>query len=314
VQLEQELAGLQDYRDSAVTIGVFDGVHLGHKYLIYRLKELARQQDLRSVVVTFHEHPQEVLAPHRAAPPFLTDSTEKAALLKKEGVDSVVILTFTKKLARMSAREFLNLLKSKLKMRSLVIGPDFSMGRDNEGDIPTLRRLEKEMGFKLTVVPPAVKNEEIVSSTAIRKALEEGDMEKVGMLMGRPFSLHGKVIRGKGRGSNIGFPTANLKVLPGQALPADGVYLTLVYASGKAYHSLTNMGTNPTFGSAERTIESHLFDFHSDLYRREIRIEFVHKLRNEIEFVNPEELTRQINKDIQQAKTLLVDEGITEHE
>ncbi len=131
MQLDQELAGFQEDRDSLITIGVFDGVHLGHKFLIHKLKELARQQGLRSVVITFDKHPQEVLAP-RSQPPFLTDSTEKASLLKNEGVDSVVTLTFTKSLSRLSAREFLELLQKKLKMRGLVVGPDFMMGRDLE--------------------------------------------------------------------------------------------------------------------------------------------------------------------------------------
>jgi riboflavin kinase/FMN adenylyltransferase len=312
VLLDQELAGSQDKRDSVVTIGVFDGVHLGHKYLINQLKELARQQDLRSVVITFHKHPQEVLAPH-SQPPFLTDSTEKADLMKREGVDSVIVLTFTKKFSRLGAREFLNLLKSRLKMRSLVVGPDFSLGRDNEGDITTLRQLGKEMGFTLTVVPPVEKNGEIVSSTAIRKALAEGNMEKVRILLGRRFSLHGKVIRGQGRGLKIGFPTANLDILPGQAVPADGVYLTLIQADGKIFRSLTNVGTNPTFGGTNRTVESHLFDLSCDLYGRKISVEFICKLRDEMKFINPEELIRQINKDIQQAKELLKVEAITDY-
>jgi riboflavin kinase / FMN adenylyltransferase len=312
VLLDQELAGFQDTRDSVVTIGVFDGVHLGHKYLINQLKELARQQDLHSVVITFHKHPQEVLAPH-SQPPFLTDAAEKTDLLKREGVDSVIVLTFTKKFSRLGAREFLNLLKSRLNMRSLVIGPDFSLGRDNEGDIPTLRQLGKEMGFTLTVVPPTEKNGEIVSSTAIRKALAEGNMEKVRQLMGRCFSLHGKVIRGKGRGTNLGFPTANLNLSPGQAVPDDGVYLTLVHADGHIFRSLTNVGTNPTFDGANRTVESHLFDLSCDLYGREIKVEFIRKLRNEVKFINAEELIRQINKDIQQAKELLKVEATVDH-
>lgn len=312
MQLEQELAGFQNNQGSVVTIGVFDGVHLGHKYLINQVKELARKQGLCSVVITFHKHPQEVLTPH-SQPPFLTDSAEKADLLKKEGVDSVIILTFTRKVSRLSAREFLDLLKSKLQMRSLVVGPDFSLGRDNEGDISTLRQLAEELNFSLVVAPAALKNGVIVSSTAIRKALAEGDMDKVRLLLGRRFSLHGKVIRGHGRGLKIGFPTANLDILPGQAVPGDGVYLTLVHMDGKVYRSLTNVGTNPTFRGASRTIESHLFDLRCDLYEREIRVEFMRKLRNEIEFTNQEKLAQQIGEDIKQAKALLKVEAITEN-
>jgi riboflavin kinase/FMN adenylyltransferase len=312
VQLEQELAGFQQDRGSLITIGVFDGVHLGHKYLIHQLKELARQQDLRSVIITFHKHPQEILAPH-SQPPFLTDSTEKADLLKKEGADAVIVLTFTKKLSQMSAREFLNLLKTKLRMKGLVIGPDFALGRSNEGDIPTLHKLGSQMGFSLTVIPPIVNNGDVISSTSIRNALAKGDMEKVQRLMGRPFSLHGKVIHGKGRGTGLGFPTVNLDVLPGQAVPGDGVYASLAYVDRKIYFSVTNVGMNPTFGNTQRTIESYLFDFHDSLYDREVRIEFIHKLRDEIKFSNPEELTRQVSKDVQQAKEMLKIEAVTKN-
>ena len=312
MQLDQELAGFQENRDSLITIGVFDGVHLGHKFLINKLKELASQRGLRSVVITFGKHPHEVLAPH-SQPPFLTDSGEKADLLKKEGVDSVIILTFTKRLSRLSARAFLELLQKKLRMRGLVVGPDFVMGRDSEGDIATLHRLGREMGFTLTVIPPALKDGEIVSSTTIRNALAEGNMEKVRLLMGRRFSLHGKVVRGTGRGASLGFPTANLDILPNQAIPADGVYLTLVYVESKVYRSLTNVGTNPTFGNSRRTIESHLFDLKGALYGHEIRIEFIGKLRDERKFINPEELARQINLDIQRAKEMLKVEAFAEH-
>ncbi len=312
MQLDQELAGFQEDRDSLITIGVFDGVHLGHKFLIHKLKELARQQGLRSIVITFDKHPQEVLAP-RSQPPFFTDSTEKANLLKKEGVDSVVILTFTKSLSRLGAREFLELLQKKLKMRGLVVGPDFVMGRDSEGDIATLKQLGTEMAFTLTVIPPATKDGEIVSSTTIRSALAEGNMQKVNLLMGRRFSLHGKVVRGTGRGASLGFPTANLEIPANQAIPADGVYLTLVYLAGNVYRSLTNVGSNPTFGNSKRTIESHLLDLNDVLYGHEIKIEFIRKLRDERKFASREELACQINLDVQHAKEMLKVEGITEH-
>ncbi len=312
MQLEQELAGFQQDRDSLITIGVFDGVHLGHKLLIYRLKELARQQGLRSIIITFHRHPQEILAP-LSQPPFLTDTTEKAELLKKEGADAVIVLSFTKKLSQMNPREFLNLLKSKLRMRGLVIGPDFALGRNNEGNIPTLQKLGSEMGFSLTVIPPVIKNGEVVSSTAIRNALAVGDMVKVQLLMGRNFCLHGKVAHGQGRGAGLGFPTVNLDILPGQAVPGDGVYASLGSVDNKIYPSVTNVGMNPTFGSHKRTVESYLLDFHNNLYDHEVRIEFIRKIRAEIKFSNAEELTKQVSKDIEQAKTILKVEAMTNH-
>jgi riboflavin kinase / FMN adenylyltransferase len=304
VQVEQELAVFTPNCDSLVTIGVFDGVHLGHKHLLFKLKELAGQQSLCTIALTFHTHPQEILAPS-SQPPFLTDAAEKAELLKKEGVSGVIVLTFTPELSRLSAREFIDLLRSKLRMKGLVIGPDFAMGRHGEGNIPALKKLGRELGFSVTVIPPVKMNGEIISSTVIRKAMADGDMEKVRLLMGRPFSLRGKVIHGQGRGSGLGFPTVNLSVVEGQALPPDGVYATFAHAHDKVYHSVTNIGKNPTFGDNQRTIEAYLLDFREDLYEQEVKINFIHKLRDEVKFASPDELIKQIYKDIKSARDLL---------
>lgn len=312
MQVEQELAGFSQNRDSLITIGVFDGVHLGHKYLISQLKELASQQGLRSVVITFHKHPQEILTP-ASQPPFLTDAQEKAGLLNNEGVDAVIILNFTRELAQLRAREFISLLRTKLGMQGLVIGPDFALGRNGEGDIPTLRNLGNELGFAVTVIPPVKANGEIVSSTAIRSALADGDMEKVLRFMGRPFGLHGKVVHGKGRGVGLGFPTVNLDILPGQAIPGDGVYATRAYVDNRIYPSVTNVGMNPTFGINERTIESYLLDFRNSLYEHEVRVDFIHKLRDEIKFENSQELVKQITEDVRQTRIILEIEATSKH-
>jgi riboflavin kinase / FMN adenylyltransferase len=304
VQVEQELAGFRLDHDSLITIGVFDGVHLGHKYLISQLKELAKQQSLRSIVITFRQHPQEILTP-RSQPPFLTDAGEKTRLLQNEGVEAVIVLSFTPELSQLSAREFVLLLQKTLRMRGLVIGPDFALGKNHAGDIAALRQLGAELGFSVTVIPPVRKNGDIVSSTAIRHALAKGDMEKVQRLMGRPFNLHGQVIHGKGRGAGLGFPTVNLNILPDQAIPADGVYASLAIVEDKTFHSVTNVGKNPTFGNNNRTIEAFLLDYHDNLYEREVRIDFVSKLRDEIKFNSAEELKKRIADDIQQARSIL---------
>ncbi|MEE9398985.1 MAG: FAD synthetase family protein, partial [Dehalococcoidales bacterium] len=183
MSVEAELAGLVPDRDTVLTVGVFDGVHLGHKYLISQLIEQARKQDLLPGVVTFSQHPQEVLAP-RTRLPFLTDLAERSRLLTNEGVEFIAPLSFTADLARLGARQFLGLLKKHLHMRGLVTGPDFALGQNREGNPDTLRTLGQEMGFTVTVVPPAVINGEVVSSTAIRKALAEGDMKKVSRFAG----------------------------------------------------------------------------------------------------------------------------------
>lgn len=313
MQVEQELAGFAQDRDSLVTIGVFDGVHLGHKYLISKLKELANQQSLRPIAITFNQHPHEILKPH-SKPLFLTDAAEKAALLKNAGVETVIVLTFTLELSHLSARDFVLLLIKCLRMKGLVIGPDFALGKNVEGNIATIRRLGQELGFSVTVIPPVRMNEDIISSTAIRQAMADGNMQKVQQFMGRPFSLHGRVVHGQGRGAALGFPTVNLKILPGQALPSDGVYATLASVDGKTYPSVTNVGMNPTFGNRTRTIESFLFDYHASIYEHEVKIDFIDKIRNEIKFDNPDALTRQIAQDILHSKSILNLEAITKNE
>jgi riboflavin kinase / FMN adenylyltransferase len=306
--VEQELARFLPERDTVLTIGVFDGVHLGHKHLIAELLHQARQKQLLSGVVTFRHNPEKLLS-HRNKLPFLTDIEERTGLLKNEGVDIVIPLSFTPELAQLSAREFIVLLKKYLKMRGLVIGTDFALGKERQGDTGTLLKLGQEIDFSVTVVPPLTINGKIVSSTAIRKALADGDMKKYGELTGRPFSLHGKVVAGTGRGEGLGFPTANLDVSSRQAIPPDGVYAGLAHINGKVYQSMTNIGQNPTFGNTERTIESYLIDYHGDLYGHEISIDFVAKLRDEKKFKSIDELKKQVAEDIRQGKTILKSAG-----
>ncbi len=313
MQVEEELAWLSPKKDMLLTIGVFDGVHLGHKYLISQLKEHARRQNLLSGVVTFRHHPQEVLSPQTKLP-FLTDLTERTNLLKNEGVEAVITLSFTRELAQFSARQFVSLLKRYLRMRGLVIGPDFALGQNREGNTNTLRTLGQDMNFSVTVIPPIMINGEVVSSTAIRNALADGDMKGVFNLVGRYFSLNGRVIRGAGRGLELGFPTANLDINPEQALPAQGVYATWAYIDDKAYQSMTNIGKRPTFGGSEPTVEVYLLDYHSDLYGRQLKIDFMKRLRGEKQFATAEELKKQITEDIKQGRAILNSEVKTEYE
>ena len=308
MQIEEELVKLSAEKDMLLTIGVFDGVHLGHRYLISQLKELARQQNLVSGVVTFRQHPQEVLSPQTKLP-FLTDFAQRTNLLKNEGVEAIITLSFTPELAQLNARQFIALLKKYLGMRGVVIGPDFALGRNREGNTNTLRRLGREMGFSVTAVPPIVIDGEVVSSTAIRNALAEGDMKRVQKLVGRPFSLHGHVIPGAGRGVELGFPTANLDTDPEQALPAEGVYVGWVHIDDQAYPSMTNIGKRPTFGGNERVVEVYLLDYHSDLYGQELTIDIIERLRGEKKFDAPEELKKRITKDIKQGRAILKTKG-----
>jgi len=305
MQVEAELSRVSPPKDTLLTIGVFDGVHLGHKHLLGRLMTLAKQQDLLAVVLTFRQHPQDFFSP-RSKLPFLTDLEERTRLLKGEGIDLVVALTFNEELAKLGARQFLELLQKYLKMRGLVVGPDFALGRNREGDVEALRRLGQEMNFSVDVVPPLKINGEIASSTAIRQALAAGDTEKVARLAGRPFGLKGKVVPGAGRGVGLGFPTANLEINQEQAIPADGVYTSWTYIGGKVYPAVTNVGTDPTFGKGKRTVEVHIIDYHGELYGRELRVDFIERLRGEKKFSSVEALKKQMAEDVEQGKALLI--------
>ena len=306
--VEEELARLSLKKDTLLTIGVFDGVHLGHKYLISQLKEHARQQNLLSGIITFRQHPQEVLSPQNKLP-FLTDFSQRVNLLKNEGIEVIIILSFTHELAQLNARQFLSLLKKYIRMRGLIIGYDFAIGQDREGSPNTLRDLGQLMNFSVTEITPLVIDDEVVSSTAIRKALANGDMKKVQDLTGRAFSLHGRVITGAGRGMELVFPTANLDIDPEQALPAEGVYATWSYIDDKAYQSVTNIGKRPTFGGSKPIVEVYLLDYCSNLYEHELKIDIIERLRGEKKFDNAIELKKQITKDIEQGRAILNSRG-----
>jgi riboflavin kinase/FMN adenylyltransferase len=302
--VEEELAEFTPGEDMLLTVGVFDGVHQGHKYLISRLKELAGEQNLLSGVVTFRRHPLEIISPETELP-YLTCISEKVRLLKNEGVETVVALSFTRELAALSARQFAGLLKKHLRMKGLVVGPDFALGRGREGNADTLRWIGEELGFSVTVVQPVKINGEVVSSTAIRKAIAGGDMKRVISLIGRPFRLLGSVTAGVGRGSKLGFPTANLEIDSRQTLPPEGVYATRTYLNREAYNSVTNIGKRPTFGENPSTVETYIIDFSGDIYGRELKVDIIEKLRGEKKFGSVEELEAQIASDVEKSRSIL---------
>ncbi len=307
--VEEELTNFSPERDTIATVGVFDGVHLGHKRLISELLKQAGRKGMLSAVVTFRQHPEDLLS-SKAKLPYLTDIKTRIKLLQDEGVDIIVPLSFTEELAKLDARRFLGLLREHLRMRGLVIGSDFALGKGREGDKDTLRQLGKELGFSITVVFPLEIAGEVVSSTTIRKAMAEGNMKKVSKLTGRYFSLHGKVVTGAGRGEGLGFPTANLDVNSGQALPPDGVYAGLAHINGEIYQTMTNIGKDPTFGGTERTVEAYLLDYHGDLYGYELTVDFIAKLRDEKKFASVDELKKQVAEDVRQGKSILDSTGV----
>jgi riboflavin kinase/FMN adenylyltransferase len=304
MSVDEELAKLSPKRGMVLTIGVFDGVHIGHKYLISRLKEHAERQNLLSGVVTFRQHPQEVLATQTELP-YLTTLAERTRLIKNEGIDEIIVLPFDQELANLGARQFIGLLQKYLRMEILVVGPDFALGKNREGDISNLRALGQDTGFKVIVIPPIIINGEVVSSTAIRSALAQGDMKRAYKLTGRYFSIRGRVVAGVHRGVQLGFPTANLELDPEQGLPIDGVYAAWTLINNRAYQSMTNIGKRPTFGNNQRTVEVYILDYQGDLYGQELKINIVERLREEKRFDTAEELKKQMADDVEKGKAIL---------
>lgn len=305
--IEQELANVIPQRETLLVIGVFDGVHTGHRYLLGNLKRRAKEKNLLSGVVTFDPHPQSVLNPFNQLP-WLSNLQDRVNWLRELDIDLVAVLSFTPEVSQLSAREFVSLLKKYLKMRGIIMGPDFTLGRDREGNANLLRSLGQEMDFSVETIPPLALDGEIVSSTLIRQTLAQDDMRKAEKLMGRHFYLRGKVITSDKRGRTLGFPTANLDIKPQQALPGNGVYATMTHVDGKQFLAATNVGTHPTFGDVEKRVETHLLNYEGDLYGKEIIVEFVQKLRDEQRFASPEELKVQMRKDVQQTETILAED------
>lgn len=304
MRIEEELAKVKPQKETLLTVGVFDGVHLGHQRLLTHLRNEAQQRDLLTGVVTFKSHPQKVLSPGRKLL-WLSNLETRTNLLRSFGIDVIVTLPFTPQLAELTAREFVQLLKDYLKMRGLVVGPDFALGKNREGSADQLRLLGQEMGFIVEVVPPVVLDGEVISSSAVRLALAQGDMETVEKLFGRPFSLSGQVVTGDRRGRVLGFPTANLDVEPEQALPSDGVYVTAAHINHESLPSVTNIGVRPTFGDGKHLVETYLLDYEGQLHQQRLRIDLLDKLRDEKHFDTVEQLKSQIRKDVEQARTIL---------
>lgn len=302
--IEQELTHQVPPKETVLTIGVFDGVHEGHRYLIEKLIHRAQERDLVSGVVTFHPHPQSVLDPDNQLP-CLMSLDERVKEIRQLGVDLIALLSFTPEVAKLSAQQFVTLLKKYLKMWGLVIGSDFALGRGREGNAEKLATLGKEMRFFVDIVSPFTIDGETASSTLVRHTLALGNMEKVRKLMGHPFSITAKVITGDKWGHALEFPTANLDIDSQQALPGNGVYVSIAHADGKQFASATNIGIRPTFGQGQKTVETYLIDYHGELYGRELKVEFMHKIRDEQRFASPQELRSQIEKDVEKARIIL---------
>ncbi|MGB2691543.1 MAG: bifunctional riboflavin kinase/FAD synthetase [Thermodesulfobacteriota bacterium] len=288
---------------TSATIGNFDGVHIGHKKILAAIKEEAKQQGLSSCVITFHPHPQKVL--QNIDIPLLFPIRERLKLLEKQGIDVVACYTFTKEIAKISAQDFVtDILVGKLNLKHLIVGPDFSFGRKREGNLSLLNKMGAQYGFDTEVVETALYEGEIVSSTSIRTLVREGNLLKARNFLGYNFYIEGQVKEGERRGRQIGFPTANLET-DWDILPKVGVYATLANVNGTKHQSITNIGYRPTFGHNELLIETHIFDFNQDIYKKRVKVEFVDRVRDEQKFDGPEALVEQIKIDVEKVKEIL---------
>ncbi len=284
---------------TSATIGNFDGVHIGHKKILSAVKQEAKQQGLSSCVITFHPHPQNIDIP------LLVPIRERLKLLEDQGIDVVACYTFTKDIAKISAQDFVtDILVGKLNLKHLIVGPDFSFGRKREGNLSLLNKMGAEYGFDTEVVETALYEGEIVSSTSIRNLVREGNLLKARNFLGYNFYIEGQVKEGERRGRQIGFPTANLDT-DWDILPKVGVYATLANVNGTKHQSITNIGYRPTFGHNGLLIETHIFDFNEDIYKKRMKVEFVDRVRDEQKFNGPEALVEQIKRDVERVKEIL---------
>ena len=294
---------------SVVCIGAFDGLHLGHRALVRHAVARARDLSLPAVALSFEPLPREFFS-RDLPPPRLTLARGKYQGLRALGADSVGLLRFDARLSAMSAEEFVRkLLVGRLGAREVWIGPDFRFGHRRGGDLALLKQMGRELGFSADEIEPVLLQGERVSSTRIREALRSGDFTDAARLLGRAYSIGGRVVRGKQLGRTLGFPTANLRFPKVPAL--SGIYATWVHGVGERPHaSVSSFGTRPTVDGIEPLLEAHLFDFDGDLYGRHIEVEFVAKLRDEIKFPDLPSLTEQMQRDAETARRLLSEQRL----
>lgn len=292
--------------DTWLTVGTFDGVHRGHQEIVHQLAAGAHQLGYPAIVLTFYPHPAVVLG-KRSDPFYLTTPEERAALLSEFGADIVITLPFDHQLAETSAHDFISRLSRHLGMRYLVIGQNFALGKDREGNAARLGELGIEFGYTLEVFPPIQIAGGIVSSSRIRAALADGDVELATRLLGRPFAVSGQVVSGDGRGSTIGIPTANLELWAERAIPKAGVYVSQATVNGEVRGAVTNVGVRPTFETqpVPPRVETHLLDFKGNLYGEQMHLTFLRRLRDEQRFPDIQALVEQIHSDIHTARQAL---------
>ncbi|AKL95429.1 riboflavin biosynthesis protein RibF [Clostridium aceticum] len=291
--------------EKGIALGNFDGVHMGHQKLIHHLLQKCQTKNLQPCVYTFMSHTMPVIT-NKGTLQYITNIDQKKKVFEDLGIELLVLDTFSKELMALSPEGFVEkILVQELNCKEVVVGFDYRFGYKAEGNPLLLKKLGEKYGFEVSIIDAVMMENEKISSTNIRQYLKNGDIEKVNLFLGRYFSLYSKVIHGDARGTKLGFPTANIFVDILQLIPKAGVYATLVKTGGEIYKGATAVGIKPTFEGKTPSIETFIMDFHGNLYDEYIEIYFVKRLRDEMKFDSPEDLVRQINKDIKEAKNHL---------
>lgn len=296
------------YENAVITIGNFDGVHIGHQALFYQVIEKARALQGTSVVMTFEPHPIRVLKQNNH-PPLITLYEQKAELIAKAGIDILICIPFTREFASIPAKEFVEeILVKRIGMKAVIVGEDYTFGKNREGNLDLLKTYGKRIGFEVIVVKKiqtSNNSEGKISSTGIRELISEGRVAEARKLLGRHYQIRGTVMRGRDRGGRLlGFPTANINLYD-ELSPKTGVYAVAIECKGSKYNGVANIGYSPTFDDSIFTVEAHILDFNDDIYGQKIRVNFIKRLRDEKKFLNISELSDQIKKDINKARNIL---------
>ncbi len=307
----QIIWNINDYQatdQTIISLGTFDGVHIGHQAILSQLQEKAKQKNITATMITFEPHPQLVIRKEdREEVQILTSIEEKIEIFNKLGLDRLVVAHFTRTLAQMLPEQFVDeILLKKLAMQEIVVGYDHAFGQGRSGDRSLLEKLGREKGFRVSTVTPVKRDAMIVSSTNIRKLLLQGQIKNATTLLGRYYTVSGQVVQGDGRGRKLGYPTLNVRPHSQYKLvPANGIYATICRIEGVSYRSVTYIGERPTFAGMAKQIETHLFDFHETIYGKEVEIDFVEFIRPDRKFVDEKSLSEQIKDDLRISLELL---------
>ncbi|MBI5587212.1 MAG: bifunctional riboflavin kinase/FAD synthetase [Deltaproteobacteria bacterium] len=296
-------ATLGKIKNPVLTLGNFDGLHLGHRKIIKSVAARAKKLGVPSAVYTFDPHPLKVVSPLKS-PPLLLDIEDKTRLVGEAGIDYLIFARFTREFAEKHPREFVEEVMLPLSVREVWVGHDFKFGRSKTGTVEYLKELGGEFGFRVVVVDAYKKGGHIVSSSRIRSLVSAGKVGQAAGLLGRRYSIKGRVVKGRNIGKGMGFPTANLKV-SSELLPAGGVYAAYAAVDGRTLPAVLNIGKAPTFGGRDTTVEVHILDFNGDIYGREMEVSFVRRIRSEKAFKSKEGLVARIKKDAERARAIL---------